>query len=223
MNNHLTELVFILDRSGSMGALVSDTIGGFNATLQQQKETKGDALVTTVLFDHCYELLHDRIPIQGVAPITSRDYYVRGMTALLDAVGATIHKIDAAHRHTSEALRPGKTVFVIITDGLENASRKYDAEQVRRMISHHQEDEHWEFLFLGANMDAVGTASKLGIPADRAANYVPDSRGTRMAYEAFNCRMKQVREAPTAAAAAETYNTGWLTEVQAYFQKKNGK
>ena len=166
MKKGLTELVFILDRSGSMSGLETDTIGGFNAMLEKQRKAPGDALVTTVLFDHCSELLHDRIPLAGVANLTERDYFVRGSTALLDALGSAIRKIAHAHIHTAKEFRPGKTVFVIITDGMENSSREYTAEAVRAMIEREKE-YGWEFFFLGANIDAIGAASRIGIHADR--------------------------------------------------------
>lgn len=192
MNNNLTELVFILDRSGSMAGLESDTIGGFNAMLEKQRKESGEVCVTTVLFDNRYELLHDRIPLSGVANITDRDYFVRGTTALLDAIGMTIQKIVQAHIHTAEAMRPGKTVFVIITDGMENASHEYSADRVRAMIEK-EKTYGWEFLFLGANIDAIGAASQIGIHADRAVNYHADSKGTRLNYEVVGETISNVR------------------------------
>lgn len=218
MNNNLTELVFILDRSGSMYNLVSDTIGGFNATLASQKTGPGDALVTTVLFDDKVELLHDRIPIQGISPITEREYYVRGCTALLDAVGSTIQKITNAHRHTAEELRPGKTLFVIITDGMENASREYDLHQVRRLITRQQEEHHWEFLFLGANIDAVRTAGSMGIAPECAADYMPDSEGTAIAYEAFNVRICEQR---SCAEPCAPRSSAWKQKVASDHRKRS--
>ncbi len=187
MNNNLTELVFILDRSGSMAGLESDTIGGFNGMLSKQKKEQGEAIVTTVLFDNLYEILHDRINLAGVMNISDSDYYVRGCTALLDAIGKTISKISNAQKHTAESERPAKTLVVIITDGLENASREYSAEKVKQMIETMQKDESWEFIFLGANIDAVKTAQSVGIRADRAANYHADGAGTAINYESV-CR-----------------------------------
>ena len=186
MKKGLTELVFIIDRSGSMGGLESDTIGGFNAMLKEQQAVEGDAVVTTVLFDDKYELLHDRIDIRAVAPLTDKDYTVRGTTALLDALGRTIHKIRAVQKHTAENYRAEKVLFVIITDGQENASREYSAERIKRRIERQKEKYGWEFVFFGANMDAVMEAGKLGIEADRAQNYCADAIGTSMAYTAMS-------------------------------------
>jgi uncharacterized protein YegL len=182
MKKGLTELVFIIDRSGSMGGLESDTIGGFNAMLKEQQAVEGDAVVTTVLFDDRYELLHDRIDIKAVAPLTSKDYTVRGWTALLDAVGKTVKKIREAQKGTAEDYRAEKVMFVIITDGQENASRKYSAEDIKEQIERQKEKHGWEFIFLGANMDAVAEAGKLGIAADHASNYFADSLGTGAAF-----------------------------------------
>ncbi len=178
MKKDLTELVFILDRSGSMSGLESDTIGGYNGLLDKQRNEVGEAIITTVLFDDKYELLHDRINVKGVAPITNKDYFVRGMTALLDAVGMTITKIESAQTHTVEEERPEKTLVVITTDGMENASREYTKEKVKEMVERMQEEHGWEFIFLGANIDSVKTAGGIGIRADRTANYHADSVGT---------------------------------------------
>ena len=181
MKKGLTELVFIIDRSGSMGGLESDTIGGFNAMLKEQKAVEGDAVVTTVLFDDKYELLHDRIDIRAVAQLNDKDYTVRGSTALLDALGRTIHKIRAVQKHTAE-----KVLFVIITDGQENASREYSADRIKTRIERQKQKYGWEFVFFGANMDAVIEAGKLGIGADRAQNYCADAIGTSTAYTAMS-------------------------------------
>ncbi len=192
MKENLTEVVFILDRSGSMGGLEGDTIGGFNSMMRRQKDLDGEAVVTTVLFDDRYELLHNRVPIKEVLPMTDRQYYVRGTTALLDAVGRTIRRIRRSHRSAADTGRPGKVIFVIITDGLENASQKFSRSQVQDMIRQCREAE-WEFLFLGANMDAVAEAESLGIEADRAANYQSDSRGTVANFEAVGEFLRQTR------------------------------
>jgi len=186
MKKDLTELVFIIDRSGSMGGLESDTIGGFNAMLKEQQAVEGEAVVTTVLFDDQYELLHDRIDIQAIAPLNNKDYTVRGTTALFDALGKTIKKIRNAHHHTAEAYCPEKVMFVIITDGLENASHEYSAGRLKARIEKQRKKHGWEFVFFGANMDAVFEASKLGIAADRALNYHADSRGTSTAYSTIS-------------------------------------
>jgi uncharacterized protein YegL len=180
MKKDLTELVFILDRSGSMGGLESDTIGGFNAMLEKQKHEPGEARVTTVLFDDRYDLLHDRIDLKAVSPITDRDYFVRGTTALLDAVGRTIQKIAAAQKQTAEDYRAGKVMFVITTDGMENASREYSYEKVKSMVEHEKEKYGWEFIFLGANIDAAETAGQFGIDRDHASNYHADHVGTAL-------------------------------------------
>ncbi len=186
MKKGKTELVFIIDRSGSMGGLERDTIGGFNAMLKEQQGIDGDAVVTTVLFDDKYELLHDRIDIRAVAPLTDKDYTVRGSTALLDALGRTIHKIRAVKKHTAENYHAEKVLFVIITDGQENASREYSAERIKTRIERQKEKYGWEFVFFGANMDAVMEAGKLGIEADRAQNYCADAIGTSVAYTAMS-------------------------------------
>lgn len=182
MKKGLTELVFIIDRSGSMDGLEGDTIGGFNAMLKEQQAVEGEAFVTTVLFDDQYELLHDRINIKAISPLTEKDYTVRGNTALLDAVGKTIHKIRRVQKSTAEDYRAEKVLFVIITDGAENASRKYTAEQVKALIQHQREKHGWEFIFIGANMDAVVEADRIGIAADRVRNYIADPIGTSTVY-----------------------------------------
>lgn len=183
MKKGLTELVFILDRSGSMRGLESDTIGGYNALLEKQRNEPGEAILTTVLFDNGYELLHDRINIKGVAPITDKEYYVRGSTALLDAVGKTINKIARVQKNTTENERAENVLFVITTDGMENASREFNYEKIKEMIDREKTKYGWEFIFLGANIDAAETAGRFGISQDRAANYHADSQGTSLNYE----------------------------------------
>ena len=183
MKKNLTELVMILDRSGSMGGLESDTIGGYNSMLQRQREAGGEVLVSTVLFDNESEVLHDRIPLREMRPMTEKEYFVRGCTALLDAIGGAIHHIGNVHRYAREEDRPEKTIFVITTDGMENASSRYSYEKVRRMVEQKKEKDGWEFLFLGANMDAIETAGRFCIAPDRAANYNSDSMGTALNYE----------------------------------------
>lgn len=193
MKNGLTELVFVLDRSGSMSGLESDTIGGFNAMLEKQRKESGDAVVTTVLFDDRYEILHDRISLKGVRPMTASDYFVRGCTALLDAVGKTVEKIDRAQNHTAESEKAEKVLMVITTDGLENASKEYSVCQIREMIRQKKEKNGWEFLFLGANMDAVAEAKKLGIDEDRAASFLSDREGTQVNYAAMSKAVAEFR------------------------------
>lgn len=186
MKKDLTELVFILDRSGSMSGLEADTIGGFNSMIEKQKKEKGEAVVTTVLFDNQIETIHDRAELKTITPMTDKEYFVRGMTALLDAVGSTIQHIDHVHKVIGDDNIPEHTVFVITTDGLENASKEYSAEKVKKMIEEKQEKDHWEFLFLGANIDAIKTAGHLGIHANRAVNYHSDSVGTQLNYEVMS-------------------------------------
>lgn len=208
MNNTLTEIVFILDRSGSMSGLESDTIGGFNSMLaRQQAAAEGEAAITTVLFDDKYELLHDRTPLKAVTPMTGRQYYVRGSTALLDAVGQTIHKISTAYKYTAGNRCAGKVMVIITTDGLENASREYSYEQVRNMIEHQREAHGWEFIFLGANMDAVQVAGRFGISADRAATYHADSEGTQLNYAAMGEAIDDFRASRPVAAS-------WKTKIE---------
>lgn len=193
MKKNLTEIVFILDRSGSMAGLEDDTIGGFNAMIEKQKNEEGDAFVSTILFDNYIEVIHDRVDIRKVRPMTRRDYYVRGCTALLDAVGRTIRHIGNVHKYAREEDRPEKTLFVITTDGMENASREYSYERVRRMIEHEKEKYGWEFIFLGANIDAAREAARFGITEDRAVNYHADSVGTAVIYEAVSEAVCNVR------------------------------
>ena len=197
MRNDLTELVFILDRSGSMHGLEKDTIGGFNSVLERNKALPGDANITTILFDHRFTILHDRQPIRSVAPITEHDYSPSGMTALLDAVCQAIRKIDNVQAHTAEDYRAGKVQFVIITDGMENASTEYSAQRVKQMIRDRQEKNGWDFIFLGANMDAIAVAADMGIQADRAVTAMADAPGVFLQYEAVadaNASYRQTSE-----------------------------
>ena len=184
MRENLTEMVFVLDRSGSMSGLAADTIGGFNELIEKQKKIEGDAYVTvtTVLFDHEYEVLHDHVALEEVAPLTDKEYFARGSTALLDAVGRTIDAVGARLAATAEEERPAHVVFVITTDGMENSSREYTAKRVRGMIEHQQQKYSWQFVFLGANMDAVSEARKLGISAKYAADFTPSHSGVRKMY-----------------------------------------
>ena len=186
MKKNLTEMVFILDRSGSMQSLTDDTIGGFNAMIDGQKKEDGEAYVTTVLFDDNYEVLHDHVDIQKVSPITTKEYYARGCTALLDAIGKTINSIGSRLSATPEDERPDKVMFVITTDGFENASKEFSKSTVKEMIEHQQEKYSWTFMFLGANMDAVGEAASLGINTDFARTYTADTWGTQSVYTAMN-------------------------------------
>jgi uncharacterized protein YegL len=185
MKQGLTELVFILDKSGSMAGLESDTIGGFNSMLAKQKAEPGEAVISTVLFDQGYELLHDRIDIKEVSPITDNEYQVGGGTALIDAIGKTIRKVKKARKQTDDEHRPEKTLFVIITDGEENSSRKYSVGQVKSLIEQ-QKEKGWEFIFLGANIDAVETARRFGIDKSNAANYHADDIGVSTGYASIS-------------------------------------
>ncbi len=193
MKKGLTELVFILDRSGSMSGLESDTIGGFNGLLEKQKRELGECVVTTVLFDDKYELLHDRISLPSVGSITQKEYFVRGSTALLDAIGRTVDKINNAQANTSEDGRAEKVLFVIVTDGLENASREYRIDRIKAMIERQTKEHGWEFLFLGANMDAISVAAGFGIAADRAVTYRADAAGTQLNYDVLSDTVSCVR------------------------------
>ena len=195
MRKNLTELVFILDRSGSMSGLEADTIGGFNAMIGRQRGARGEALVSTVLFDTRSEVIHDRVDIRRIEPMTRRQYTPGGCTALLDAVGGAIHHIGQVRRYAREEDRPEHTLFVITTDGMENASRRYTAEQVREMIGRQKARFGWEFLFLGANIDAVQTAGHFGIGEDRAVNYHSDHEGTALNYEVLSDAITTVRNA----------------------------
>ena len=182
MRENLTEMVFVLDRSGSMSGLAADTIGGFNELIEKQKKIEGCAYVTTVLFDHEYEVLYDHVALEEVAPLTDKEYFARGSTALLDAVGRTIDSVGARLAAAPEEERPAHVVFVITTDGMENSSREYTAQRVRGMIEHQQQKYSWQFVFLGANMDAVSEARKLGISAKYAADFTPSHSGVRKMY-----------------------------------------
>lgn len=213
MNRHLTELVFILDRSGSMRGLEQDTIGGFNAMLDRQREAEGQALVSTVLFDSGTEVIHDRVDVRKVEPMTEKQYAVRGCTALLDAVGGAIHHIGNVHKYAREEDRPARTLFVITTDGMENASRRYDAGRVREMIRRQTEQYGWEFLFLGANIDAVQTAGRFGIDADRAANYHSDSLGTALNYDVLGDAIHAVR-------GGKPLDSNWKQRIDKDYQSR---
>ena len=214
MKQNLTELVFILDRSGSMAGLEKDTIGGFNAMIDKQRKEAGEAIISTVLFDNYCEVIHDRVPLSKVPHLTEREYYVRGCTALLDAVGNAIHHIGNVHKYAREEDRPEKTLFVITTDGMENASRKYTYDRLKAMIERQKEKYGWEFLFLGANIDAAKEAARFGIGADRAANYHADSVGTGVVYETVGEAICQVR------TCAAPLSADWKKKVDADYRKR---
>ena len=209
----LTELVFILDRSGSMGGLEADTIGGFNAMIEKQKKESGEAYVSTVLFDNTSEVIHDRLCLSAVPELTEEQYFVRGCTALLDAVGGAIHHIGNVHKYIRKEDVPDKTLFVITTDGMENASRKYTYEKVRKMIERQKEQYGWEFLFLGANIDAAREAKRFGISADRAANYHCDEEGTALNYEVIS-------EAVSRVHCCAPLTADWKARIDEDFEKR---
>ena len=211
MKKNLTELVFILDRSGSMAGLEADTIGGFNAMIEKQRKEPGEAVISTVLFDNETEVIHDRIPLDRVPRLTEKEYYVRGCTAMLDAVGGAIHHIGNVHKYARKEDRPEKTLFVITTDGLENASRRYTYDKVKAMIERQRERYGWEFLFLGANIDAAREPARFGIRADCAADYHADSIGTEAVYESVCEAVCQVRRAAPLKAS-------WKQRIDADFK-----
>lgn len=216
-NENISELVFILDRSGSMRGLESDTVGGFNSLIDKQKTIDGKCFVTTVLFNHLCETLHDRVDLADVKPMTEDDFGVRGCTALLDALGGAIRHVEQIHRYARPEDVPGRTCFVIMTDGLENASRRFDSGTVKRMIEQKKEEAGWEFLFLAANIDAVETAVRYGIDVDRAVEYLSDGEGTRLVYETVADTL--------CASRLGAIPNNWSKNIEAdrKRRKKNGK
>ena len=216
MNKDFTEIVFILDRSGSMAGLEDDTIGGFNAMIEKQKKEPGEALISTVLFDNVSEVIHDRVDVQKIQPMTRNEYYVRGCTALLDAVGGAIHHIGNVHKYARAEDRPEKTIFIITTDGMENASCKYTSDKVKRMIERQKEKYGWEFLFIGANIDAVETAKRYGINEDRAVNYNADAKGTGILYESVACAVTNVRK-------CAPLDNSWRENLDVDYKKRGKK
>lgn len=217
MRKNLTEIVFILDRSGSMSGLEADTIGGFNSMIEKQKKADGEAIISTVLFDNTSEVIHDRVNVRDIKPLTDKDYTVRGCTALLDAIGGAIHHIGNVHKYARAEDVPEHTMFVITTDGMENASRRYDSDRVKKMIERQKEKYGWEFLFLGANIDAVETARHFGISEDRAVNYHSDSEGTQLNYEV-------VSEAICAVRCSTPLGADWKKRIdEDYNARKDGR
>ena len=214
--NNLTELVFILDRSGSMSGLEGDTIGGFNSLIEKQKGEAGECYVSTVLFDDESEVLHDRVRLSDVPRMTHKDYFVRGCTALIDAIGGAIDYIGNVHRYARPEDVPARTMFVIMTDGYENASRKYSVNDVKIMIEERKKWHGWEFLFIGANIDAVGTAARYGIGRDRAVNYNADSKGTRIVYESVSRLVEDVR-------MCEPIKASWCKDIRKDHEKRGKK
>lgn len=214
MKKNLTELVFVLDMSGSMDHLTDDTIGGFNSMLREQQGKEGDVLVTTYLFNNEAVMLHDRVPVEDVKSMTQADYRAGGCTALVDALGDAIKHIVSIHRYAREEDIPENTVFVITTDGMENASHKYSTEQVRRMVKHEQEKYGWEFIYLAANIDAAETAQRIGIAREMAVDYCPDAVGTMNLYKAAGNAVSCKRmNAPLAGS-------GWRDEADRDFAKR---
>ena len=214
--NNITELVFILDRSGSMAGLESDTIGGFNAMIEKQKKEDGECYISTVLFDNVSEVLHDRVKLSDIKPMTDREYTVRGCTALIDAIGGAIHHIGNIHKYARPEDVPEHTMFIITTDGMENASQRYSSEQVKRMIKRQKEKYGWEFLFIGANIDAVETARRYGINEDRAVNYNADAKGTGILYESVACAVSNVRR-------CASLDNSWREKMDKDYEKRGKK
>lgn len=216
MKKGLTELVFVLDRSGSMGGLESDTIGGFNAMLEKQKKQEGEANVTTVLFDTGCAVIHDRVPIGDIRPLSEKEYSVRGCTALLDAMGNTVFRMKNAQKLLPKKQRAEKVIFVIITDGLENSSRKYSFEDISGMVQKQKKKHGWEFLFLGANMDAVAQAARVGIEAGRAVRYCNDKEGVAMNYRVVGETVCAMRSAPQMADVG----ADWKKEIEKDYSRR---
>lgn len=216
MKKGLTELVFILDKSGSMGGLEADTIGGYNAMLEKQKALEDECCITTVLFDNNYNLLHDRIDIKAVSPITEKEYSVGGSTALIDAIGITINKIGNAQKHTAEDFRAEKVMFVIITDGEENSSREFSSGKVKKMVEKQKVKYKWEFIFLGANIDAVKTAGRYGITPDRAQNYHADSQGIELNFAVMSDAVSEYR-------LKDSMPANWSEEINKDYKTRSGK
>ena len=213
MKKDLVDMVFILDRSGSMSGLETDTIGGFNSFIEKQKQTPGEALISTVLFDDVFEVIHHRTPLKTINPMTTKDYFVRGTTALLDAIGRSIVKMVHIYKTLPEDEKPEKTVFIITTDGMENASTEFSRTQIKHMIERQKEQYHWEFIFLGANIDAVGTARDFGIHEDRVANYHSDGQGTQLNYRVLSETVSELR-------VNKSIKANWKEAIDRDFDKR---
>ena len=214
MKNNATELVFILDRSGSMAGLERDTIGGFNAMLKKQKEVEGECRITTVLFDNQINILHDRLDIQAIGSLTEKDYQVGGSTALLDAIGSTINKIGNVQKHSSHEHRASKVLFVIITDGEENSSREFSSQRIKKMIEHQMKKYNWEFIFLGANIDAVETSKMYGIRPDRTQNYHADAKGVNLNFDVMSKTVANFR-------MNANIDEDWKEQIEKDFEDRN--
>ena len=213
--HNLTEIVFILDRSGSMAGLEADTIGGFNGLIQKQKSEDGEAIISTVLFDDKSEVLYDRVPLDRIPVMTEKDYYVRGCTALLDAVASAIHHIGIVHKYARPEDRPAKTLFIITTDGMENSSKRYTYEQVKSMIERQKERYGWEFLFLGANIDAISVANRFGIDESHSANYHADSAGTTLNYTVLSEAICEFR-----APESNKVSAKWKKKIDSDYERR---
>ena len=214
MKKGLTEIVFILDRSGSMAGLEEDTIGGYNSMLLKQKKQEGEVVVSTVLFNHDCQVIHNRVNLKEVSPLRQEDYQVWGSTALLDAIGRAIHKIGNVQKYTPEEFRAEKVLFVITTDGMENASKEYSYNTLRHMIERQQERYGWEFIFLGANIDAIKTAGRFGIRKDRAVNYHSDRRGTDLNYAVISETISELR-------CSGCISEDWKEKIDEDYQKRS--
>lgn len=222
MRKGLTEVVFILDRSGSMSGLEADTIGGFNSMIDKQRKEEGEALISTVLFDDQTDVLYDRVPVGKVEPMNDSQYFVRGCTALLDALGGAIHHIGNVHKYAREEDVPEKTLFIITTDGMENASHTYTYDKVKQMVERQKEKYGWEFLFLGANIDAIEVAGRFGIAANRAVNYECDRAGTALNFQALSATVSAVRKASSRAEMNAAMEDG-CAPIRRDYEKRHGR
>ncbi len=222
MKKNLTEVVFILDRSGSMSGLEKDTIGGYNSMLEKQRTGEGEVIISTVLFDDKVEVIHDRKPIGGIKPITRNEYYVRGCTALLDAIGGAIHHIGKLHKNMPQDDVPTKTLFIITTDGMENASKKYTYDKIKKMVEKKKNKKNWEFIFLGANIDAVSVANQFGVSKNRAVRYECDSAGTKLNFEVMTNLLSRARACESSAMMAEDFaDEALLGAVKEDYKKRH--
>ena len=222
MKKGLTEIVFILDRSGSMSGLENDTIGGYNSMLEKQKGEEGEVLISTVLFDNETEVIHDRLPLDKIAPLTAKEYYVRGSTALLDAIGGAIHHIGNIHKYARSEDGPEKTLFIITTDGMENSSRRYSYDKVKKMVEKQKEKYGWEFIFLGANIDAVSVANKFGVDRSRAVTYECDGAGTALNYKMMSKMVSCARACGSAAEMGAAFDSDeMLSEIRDDYAKRH--
>ena len=222
MKKGLTEIVFILDRSGSMGGLENDTIGGYNSMIEKQKTEEGEVIISTVLFDHETEVLHDRVPLDKIRSITKKEYFVRGSTALLDAVGGAIHHIGNVHKYARPEDVPEKTLFIITTDGMENSSTRYNYDRVKKMVERQKEKYHWEFIFLGANIDAAEVAGRFGVDKSRAVTYECDSAGTKLNYQVMGRMVSCARVAKSAMAMEEAFDRDeMLSDIRKDYEKRH--